>query len=57
MGQWQLAFLHDTYRIAVKYGDKEYTVWANGNWPSYMMHIVSLHPPQKSKEAKKQKSL
>ena len=40
MGQWQLAFLHDTYRIEVKYGENESIVWANGNWPSYMIHIV-----------------
>ncbi|EKB08049.1 hypothetical protein HMPREF9716_01453 [Myroides odoratus CIP 103059] len=56
MGQWQLAFLHDTYRIVVKYGDNESIVRANGNWPYRRIHIVSLHPPQKSKEAKQQKS-
>ncbi|MGQ8869520.1 hypothetical protein, partial [Myroides sp. TSA_177.3] len=56
-GQWQLVFLYDAYCIVVKFGDRGYTVWANGNWPSYMIHIVSLNPPQKSKEAKKQKSL
>ncbi|MGQ8869949.1 hypothetical protein, partial [Myroides sp. TSA_177.3] len=41
MGQWQLALSQDTYRIAVKYGDNESIVRTNGNWPSYMMHIVS----------------
>ena len=35
----------------------EKDVGANGNWPSYMIHIVSVHPPQKSKEAKQQKSI
>ena len=55
MDQWQLALSQDTYRIAVKFGDRGYTVWANGNWPYNMIHIVSLNPPQKSKEAKQQK--
>jgi hypothetical protein len=39
------------------YTGLEKDVGANGNWPSCMIHIVSLNPRQKSKEAKKQKSI
>ncbi|WP_236602407.1 hypothetical protein [Myroides odoratus] len=54
-GQWQLAFLHDTYCIVVKYGDKEYTVWAMaiGLIAGYISYPCIHHKKAKKRKNKK----